>query len=169
MHHDAAAGASLERIGERGIGAARARKLGGPAFGRHDARGEEGAEGGHGFEGAVAVPEHVGELVDHAPVLVGNDFARLDVEVRLAREGRARRRVHAAGDLEPTEALAEGDLLLVRQELAAEKQDRVLLEGGADVVPRRVVHGAGDVGAVDLRGEVRSQARCRDRHGCPSP
>jgi len=38
--------------------------------------------------------------------------------------------------------------------LATEEQDGVLLEGGADLAPRRIVHGAGDVDAVDLRGEV---------------
>jgi hypothetical protein len=33
------------------------------------------------------VPEHVGELVDHPPVVGRDDLAGPDVEVRLAREG----------------------------------------------------------------------------------
>src|SRR5260370_3626317 len=38
-----------------------------------------------GLEGAVTVPEHVGELVDHAPVVRRDELPRLDVQVRLAR------------------------------------------------------------------------------------
>jgi hypothetical protein len=143
----------FEPIGQGGVRAACARELGGAAFRRDDARGEEGAEGGHGLEGAVAVPEHVGELIDHTTVLGRDEVASLDVEVRLAREGRARRGIHAAGDLEGTEALAEGDLLVVVQGLPAEEEDGMLVEGGADLRPGGIVHGPGDVGAVDARGE----------------
>src|SRR5262245_59367419 len=167
VHDGDALAAPLERVRQARVGAARARELGGPARRRHDARGEERAERGHCLEGAVAMPQHVGELVDHAAVVGRNDLASLDVEVGLARERRTRRRVHAARDLEPAEALAEGDLLLVVQVLAAEQQDGVLLEGGANVTPRRIVHRAGDVDAVDLRGEVWSQARSRYCHRCP--
>jgi hypothetical protein len=59
------------------------------------------------------VPEHVGELVDHPPIVGRDDLAGLDVEVGLAREGRARRRIDAARDLEGPEAAAERDLGVV--------------------------------------------------------
>lgn len=77
-------------------------------------------------QGGVGGPA-VGELGGAA---LGRDvLAGLDVEVGLAGEGRAGGGVHAAGDLEPAKAPAEGDL------------------GG-------VAEGPGDVGAVDAGGEA---------------
>jgi hypothetical protein len=81
------------------------------------------------------MPEHVGELVDHAPVVGRDDLARLDVEVRLAREGSPGRRIHAAGDFERAEASAEDCLRIVVERLAAEDEDGMLVEGGADFLP----------------------------------
>src|SRR5207244_4107816 len=68
------------------------------------------------------------------------------------------------GDLEVSEAPAEGDLLLVVQRLAPEEQHGMLLEGGADLRPRRIGKRPCDVGAVDPGGEARSEAADRDRH-----
>ena len=167
VHHDRVLRPALQVLRQRGVGGARARELGGAALGRHDAPGEERAERGHRLEGAVAVPEHVRELVDHPPVLDRDDLTRLDVEVRLAREGGARGRVHAAGDLERAEAQAEGDLRLVIERGAAEEEHGVLVEGGADGRPRGVVERAADVGAVDPRGEARAEVGHRDRHVRP--
>src|SRR5439155_15850403 len=113
-------------------------KLGGATLRWHDARREQRTERRNLFERAVGMPEHVGELVDHPTIVGRNDLARRDVEVRLAREGRARRRVDAARDLEVSEAPAEGDLLLVVQRLAPEEQHGMLLEGGADLRPCRI-------------------------------
>src|SRR3989442_8965928 len=59
---------------------------------------------------------------------------------------------------------AEGDLLLVVQRLAPEEQHGMLLEGGADLRPRRIGKRPCDVGAVDPGGEARSEATDRDRH-----
>ena len=115
------------------------------------------------------MPEHVGELVDHAPVVHRDELPRLDIQVRLAGEGRPRRRVHAPGDLERAEAMAEGDLRLVVQRPAAEDENGVLLEGGADLRPRGIVQEARDVRPVDLGGEVRRETGRDDGHGGATP
>jgi hypothetical protein len=107
------------------------------------------------------------ELVDHPPVPGRVHRAGRDVEVGLARERRARGRVHAPRDLEAAEALAEGDLLLVVEGLAGEDQHGVLVEGGADRPPGRVVQGAREVGALDAGGEVQGKAGHRDGHPGP--
>ena len=161
---DRALHARLQRRRQRRIGGPRAGELRGAALRRHDARGQQRAERRHRLEGAVAVPEHVGELVDHPAIVGRNDLSGLHVEVRLPRERRPRRRVHAARDLEIAEPPAEGDLPLVVQRLAVEDQNRVLLEGGADHRPARLVEGPGEVGALDPRGKDRCQAGHRDRH-----
>ena len=67
-------------------------------------------------------------------------------------------------DLERAESAAEGDLRLVVQRLPAEDEDRVLVERGADLAPRRVGHGPADVDAVDAGREVRCQSGDRDAH-----
>ena len=149
---------------QRRIGGPRAGELGGAALRRDDARGQQRAERRHRLEGAVGVPEHVGDLVDHPPVIGGNDVAGLDVEVRLPRERCPRRRIHAARDLEVSEAAAEGDLGVVVQRGRVEDQHGVLLEGGADCRPGRLVEGPGETGALDPRGKDRCQASHRDRH-----
>src|SRR2546426_6869786 len=115
----------------------------------------------------IAVPEHVGELVDHATVVGRDDGARLDVEVRLARERRSRRGIDAPGHLERAEAPAEDDLRVVVQPRAAKYQDGLLLEGGADLRPRRVIHGARDVHAVDLGREARGKRGYPEGHDGP--
>ena len=66
------------------------------------------------------MPAHVGELIDHPPILGRDHVARLHVEVRLACERGARRGIHAAGDFERAEALAEGDLSERARRRAAE-------------------------------------------------
>ena len=92
------------RSGSEGYAArALANSVAPPSGGTMRAESSEQSDG-HRLERAVAVPEHVGELVDHPPVVGRDDLARLDVEVRLAREGRARGRVHAARDLQRAEA-----------------------------------------------------------------
>src|SRR5438552_7250855 len=61
--------------------------------------------------------------------------------------------------------MAEGDLRLVVQRPAAEDENGVLLEGGADLRPRGVVQEARDVRPVDLGGEVRRETGRDDGHG----
>jgi len=80
------------------------------------------------------------------------------------RERRPRRRVHAAGDLERAEPPAEGDLRLVVQRLPAEDEDRVLVERGADLAPRRLGHGLVDVDPVDAGREARRESRHGNGH-----
>jgi hypothetical protein len=45
----------------------------------------------------------------------------------------------------------------------------MLLEGGPDIGPRRIVHGPGDVDTADLGGEGWSEPGDRYRHGWCSP
>src|SRR5438105_4455038 len=166
MHRDRVLDAPLERVRQRRIRGARARELGGAALEWNDARREQRAERGHRLERRVAVPEHVRELINHAPVVGRDDRAGLDIEVRLARERRACRRIDALRDLQRAEAPAECDLRVVVEPGAAEDQHRVLLEGGANLQPRGVVHRVPDVvDAVNLRREDGSQRRHPDGHG----
>ncbi len=111
------------------------------------------------------MPEHVGLLVEHAPVVLRDDLAGLDVDVRLAREGRAGAGVDAGGALDASETHAEGDLLVVGHRLIWKDQDRIVVEGGPDLGEGRVVQRLPDVHAGDLGTEHRRQGRNRERHG----
>jgi hypothetical protein len=104
------------------------------------------------------VPEHVRELIDHAAIVRRNDVAGLDVEIRLAREDGSRRGIHAPRRLERTEAAAERDLALVVQSLAAEHEHGVLVERGADDMPRPLVHRSRDIDAADFGREIPAEA-----------
>jgi hypothetical protein len=148
----------LRRLRQRRVATAHAGELGGTALRRDDPRREQRAERRHGLERAVAVPQHVRELVDHPPIVLRDHFAGLDVEIRLAREWRSGGRIHATGDLQVSESPAERDLALVVERLPAKDQDRMLREGRADVGPRPLVERAGDIRAVNLRREHRGES-----------
>src|SRR5688572_8045148 len=155
--------AAEQLVGQLGVGGAGAGELGGAALGRDDAARQQRAERRHLLEGAVAVPELVGELVEH-PAVVGRDhLAGLDVEVRLALERRAGGRVGRERHLQRAEAAAEGGLALVVERLAGEDDDRVLLERRADLAERVVGQRAREVDVLDARGEDRGQRD--DLHG----
>src|SRR3546814_2549621 len=105
------------------------------------------------------MPEHVCLLIEHALVVGRDRFARLDVDVRLAREGAAAAGIGAHRVLQRAEALAEGDLAFVVEALAAEQQDGVFLERRTDRRERRVVHGPAGVRSEEHTSELPSLMR----------
>ena len=128
--------------------------LGLAASGRHLPGRQQRSLQRHLAEGAVRVPQAVPLLVEHAPVVEGDHLTPVvDVADHPDRSAVADR---VAGDrhLEGAEALAEGDLLLVADLLAAEDEDRVPVEGVAKEGEGAAVYGGGDVDAADLGSDV---------------
>ena len=162
MNHHEGLDPPLRRFGQCRVAGSHAGELGGTALRRDDPRREQRAERRHRLERAVAVPEHVRELVDHPSIALRDQLARRDVEIRLARERCSSSRIHAPGDFQVSESAAEGNLTLVVERLAAKDQDRVLLEVRANLGPRPLIERAGDISAVDLRREHRGESGDRE-------
>ena len=89
-------------------------------------------------------------LIAHPLVVRRDERAGLHVEVRLTGEGRAAAGVVARRPQQRSEALAERDLPFVGHVEAAEQQQRMLVQRGADPGEGRVVDGLGHVNADDL-------------------
>lgn len=112
------------------VGGAHVGEAGLAAFGRHDVGGEDRALGLHRHVGGIAVPAHVAlQHLDHVVAVVVGAEGPVGAHVGDRREV----------ELQGPEPAGEGDLLLGRQMLAREDQERV-------VEPGLVEHGEVGVG-----------------------
>ena len=100
------------------------------------------------------MPQAVPLLVQHA-LVVERDDVPFVVDVADHAYGSAvADRIAGDGHLQGAESLAEGDLLLVAELLAAKDEDRVPVEGVAKEGEGPAVDGGGDVDAADLGADV---------------
>ena len=101
------------------------------------------------------MPKHVGFLIDDPAILRRDHRTGVDVEIGLPRKIGTAGRIGLDRRFERPEALAERDLLIVVEFLVAEQQQRVFLEGSADLGDSRVVKRPPDIDLADLGAEQR--------------
>ena len=91
------------------------------------------------------MPQHVGFLIKHPPVVHRDYLSSLDIQIGLPCKRRSSPRISPARAFQSPKPFTKGDLCLIGHRLIGKQQDKMLIKRRANFHEGRIVQRLGDV------------------------